>query len=166
MPVLVEALAADFKEKADANAKCIASVSDDGTITLAGNPSLSVSDDVTLDPAAPLPASVKVSPLPSGDIVGAPECPTAQHVMVISKGTYNSFICNRCGAGKSGERWFCGNCRDDFCLECEPRRDKPPSSGEAEETELKKLEALEAQISRDFDALSTDLATLEKMSWY
>jgi hypothetical protein len=30
----------------------------------------------------------------------------------------------------------------------------------------KKREALEAQISRDFDALSTDLAKLEKMSWY
>jgi DNA-binding beta-propeller fold protein YncE len=114
--------------EADEDAKCIASVSDDGTITLAGNPSLSVSDEVTLHPAAPLPASVKVSPLPSGDIFGAPKCPTAQHAMVISKGTYNSFICNRCGAGKSGERWFCGNCRDDFCLECEPRRDKPPSS--------------------------------------
>jgi DNA-binding beta-propeller fold protein YncE len=115
--------------EADADAKCIASVSDDGTITLAGNPSLSISDEVTLHPAAPLPASVKVSPLPSGDIFGAPKCPTAQHVMVISTGTYNSFICNRCGAGKSGERWFCGDCRDDFCLECEPRRDKPPSSG-------------------------------------
>ncbi len=36
----------------------------------------------------------------------------------------------------------------------------------AEETKLKKLEELEAQISRDFDALSTDLETLEKMSWY
>ena len=36
----------------------------------------------------------------------------------------------------------------------------------AELTKLKKLESLEAQISRDFDALSTDLATLEKMSWY
>ena len=37
----------------------------------------------------------------------------------------------------------------------------------AEETQLKKLDALEAQISRDFDAfdaLSTDLATPEKMS--
>jgi len=36
----------------------------------------------------------------------------------------------------------------------------------AEETKLKKLEELEAQISRDFDALSTDLETPEKMSWY
>ena len=36
----------------------------------------------------------------------------------------------------------------------------------AEETQLKKLDALEAQISRDFDALSTDLKSLEKMSWY
>ena len=36
----------------------------------------------------------------------------------------------------------------------------------AEETQLKKLDALQAQISRDFDALSTDLETLEKMSWY
>jgi len=38
----------------------------------------------------------------------------------------------------------------------------------AEETQLKKLDAIEAQISRDFDAfdaLSTDLATPEKMSW-
>ena len=107
MPVLVEALAADFKEKAVG-------------------------------------------------ALNAPECPTAQHVMRISKGTYNSFICNRCRAGKSGERWFCGNCRDDYCLECEPRRDK----------KLNKLEELEAQISRHFDALSTDLETLEKMSWY
>jgi hypothetical protein len=39
----------------------------------------------------------------------------------------------------------------------------------AEETQLKKLDALQAQISRDFDAfdaLSTDLATPGKMSWY
>ena len=39
----------------------------------------------------------------------------------------------------------------------------------AEETQLKKLDALQAQISRDFDAfdaLSTDLETPEKMSWY
>jgi len=36
----------------------------------------------------------------------------------------------------------------------------------AEETKLKKLEELEAQVPRDFDALSTDLKTLEKMSWY
>jgi hypothetical protein len=35
----------------------------------------------------------------------------------------------------------------------------------AKRTQLKKLDALEAQISRDFDALSTDLATPEKMSW-
>jgi hypothetical protein len=35
----------------------------------------------------------------------------------------------------------------------------------AEETQLKKLDALQAQISRDFDALSTDLETPEKMSW-
>ena len=52
----------------------------------------------------------------------APKCPTAQHEMVISTGTYNEFLCNRCGASKSGERWFCGNCRDDFCFECEPLR--------------------------------------------
>ncbi len=45
-----------------------------------------------------------------------PKCPTAQHVMVMSTGTYNSFICNRCGSGKSGERWVCGNCRDTFAL--------------------------------------------------
>ena len=36
----------------------------------------------------------------------------------------------------------------------------------AEETQLKKLDALQAQISRDFDALSTALATPGKMSWY
>ena len=39
----------------------------------------------------------------------------------------------------------------------------------AELTKLKKLEELEAQISRDFDAfdaLSTDLATPGKKSWY
>jgi hypothetical protein len=35
----------------------------------------------------------------------------------------------------------------------------------AEETQLKKLDALQAQISRDFDALSTDLETPGKMSW-
>ena len=52
----------------------------------------------------------------------APKCPTAQHVMVISTGTYNTFGCDRCGALKSGERWFCGNCRNDFCFKCEPLR--------------------------------------------
>jgi hypothetical protein len=36
----------------------------------------------------------------------------------------------------------------------------------AEETQLKKLEVLEAQISRDFDAVLTDLSTLEMMTWY
>jgi hypothetical protein len=37
---------------------------------------------------------------------------------------------------------------------------------EALAADFKDKEALEAQISRDFDALSTDLAKLEKMSWY
>jgi len=34
-----------------------------------------------------------------------------------------------------------------------------------EETQVKKLDALQAQISRDFDDLSTDLKTPGKMSW-
>jgi hypothetical protein len=58
----------------------------------------------------------------AGDISGAPKCPTAQHVMVISVGTYTKFFCNRCRASGSGERWFCGKCKDDFCFKCEPRR--------------------------------------------
>jgi len=36
----------------------------------------------------------------------------------------------------------------------------------AEETQLKKLDELQAQILRDFDALSTDLAKPKKISWY
>jgi hypothetical protein len=32
--------------------------------------------------------------------------------------------------------------------------------------QMQKLEELKAQISRDFDALSTDLATPGKISWY
>jgi len=56
--------------EADAGAKCIASVSDDGTIALAGNPLLSVGDEVTLDPAAPAPVA-STPPLPfSRDAVG------------------------------------------------------------------------------------------------
>ena len=35
----------------------------------------------------------------------------------------------------------------------------------AEETQLEKLDALQAQILRDFDALSTGLETPEKMNW-
>ncbi len=83
------------------------------------------------DFAHPSKALQCVPSIPSPTIFGVPKCPTAQHVMVISKGTYNNFKCNRCGASKSGDRWFCGNCKDDFCLDCEPRRDKPPSSPSA-----------------------------------
>ena len=36
----------------------------------------------------------------------------------------------------------------------------------AEETQLKKLDELQAQILRDFNALSTVLKEPEKMSWY
>jgi hypothetical protein len=76
--------------EADAGAKCIASVSDDGTITLAGNPSFSVGDEVTLDPAAPLPASMKVSTpsLPSGPFPGAPPAPPS----VISRDAVGKII--------------------------------------------------------------------------
>jgi hypothetical protein len=34
-----------------------------------------------------------------------------------------------------------------------------------DQDELKKLQELQAQISRDFDALSTDLETPGKISW-
>jgi hypothetical protein len=76
--------------EADADAKCIASVSDDGTITLAGNPSFSVGDEVTLDPAAPLPASLKVSTpsCPSGPFPGAPPAPPS----VISRDAVGKII--------------------------------------------------------------------------
>jgi len=53
--------------------------------------------------------------------VYAPKCPTKKHDMVISAGTYRTFCCNRCGQIKSGMRWFCEDCRDDFCFECEPQ---------------------------------------------
>ncbi len=54
---------------------------------------------------------------------GRPMCPTAHHVMVSSTGTYStpSFICNRCRASASGERWHCGSCKDDLCFKCEPQ---------------------------------------------
>jgi hypothetical protein len=76
--------------EADVDGKCIASVSDDGTITLAGNPSFSVCDEVTLDPAAPLPASMKVSTpsLPSGPFPGAPPAPP----LVISRDAVGKII--------------------------------------------------------------------------
>jgi len=49
----------------------------------------------------------------------------------------------------------------------EERLSRPYAALMAElQTQLKKLDALQAQISRDFDALSTDLATPGKMSWY
>jgi hypothetical protein len=55
-------------------------------------------------------------------------------------------------------------CDFDVCMKCAKGYNGPrPAQSSAERFELK---ALEAQISRDFDALSTDLATLEKMSWY
>jgi len=54
---------------------------------------------------------------------GPPMCPTAHHVMVSSTGTYStpSFSCNRCRVSASGERWHCGNCKDDLCFKCEPQ---------------------------------------------
>ena len=53
-----------------------------------------------------------------------PRCPSANHVMVVSDGSghYASYICNECGAHRSGERWFCARCRDDFCFACKPVR--------------------------------------------
>jgi Ran GTPase-activating protein (RanGAP) involved in mRNA processing and transport len=71
---------------------------------------------------------VGAAPNDVGAAPNAPKCQTAQHVMVISTGTYNSFICNRCHVGKSGERWFCGNCKDDCCFECEPRPVNEPGN--------------------------------------
>ena len=36
-----------------------------------------------------------------------------------ARGCYRSWICNRCGRHSSAERWWCGQCRDDFCFNCE-----------------------------------------------
>ena len=61
---------------------------------------------------------------PSKSVKPVPKC-RRQHVMVICTKTYQihySFICDRCGASKSGERWFCSICEDDVCFECAPKR--------------------------------------------
>ena len=54
---------------------------------------------------------------------GVPRCPTSGHAMCISSGAghYADYICNSCRGHKSGERWFCSTCRDDFCFACSPK---------------------------------------------
>ena len=54
-----------------------------------------------------------------------PTCPSNGHAMVMSSGDYYSYSCNECGSSGTGERWFCGQCRDDYCYNCRPRQDPP-----------------------------------------
>ena len=47
------------------------------------------------------------------------------HTCVMSSyadGNYSSgWVCNSCGTSKSGERWWCKECSDDFCYGCKPK---------------------------------------------
>ena len=71
--------------------------------------------NVTQDPTLPHTPNQK----PSG--AQAPCCPSNGHPMVMSTGDYTSYVCNECRASKDGERWYCGQCRDDYCFSCRPR---------------------------------------------
>ena len=75
----------------------------------------------------------------------APKCPTAQHTMVISQGTYKKYECNRCRRKGSGSRWFCGQCKKDFCFQCEPRCG--PGKPGAESGQAKPSAEMELSVS-------------------
>jgi hypothetical protein len=55
--------------------------------------------------------------------ISVPVCSNG-HLMAISdyaEGGYAyGFGCNVCRLNKTGERWFCQDCQDDYCFECEP----------------------------------------------
>eukprot|EP01063_Lacrimia_lanifica_P039613 TRINITY_DN872_c0_g1_i1.p1 TRINITY_DN872_c0_g1~~TRINITY_DN872_c0_g1_i1.p1 ORF type:complete len:2135 (+),score=712.24 TRINITY_DN872_c0_g1_i1:61-6465(+) len=57
---------------------------------------------------------------------------TGGHELAVSRfaeGPYkDGWVCNDCGTKSMGERWFCGQCHDDFCFSCKPR---PPSGATA-----------------------------------
>lgn len=61
----------------------------------------------------------------AGDaFTGVPVCPSAGHEMVAMVGSYTSFQCNCCHDSRHGKRWFCKDCRDDYCFDCRPEAPK------------------------------------------
>jgi hypothetical protein len=75
-------------------------------------------------PLSPPPPSRAASNHPTNII---PRCPSLGHTMTLVDGTepqcYYNYFCNRCRARESGTRWWCGRCRDDYCLGCHPAAD-------------------------------------------
>eukprot|EP01064_Diplonema_japonicum_P036540 TRINITY_DN8231_c1_g2_i1.p1 TRINITY_DN8231_c1_g2~~TRINITY_DN8231_c1_g2_i1.p1 ORF type:complete len:1976 (+),score=370.69 TRINITY_DN8231_c1_g2_i1:54-5981(+) len=55
---------------------------------------------------------------------------TGGHVMGISgyaeEAYKTGWVCNDCEHSKTGERWFCGKCHDDYCFSCRPHDACPP----------------------------------------
>ncbi len=62
----------------------------------------------------------------SGAKSKAPPVCTNRHVMEISDyrggGYATGYVCNKCRKSKTGSRWLCKACQDDYCLSCEPKR--------------------------------------------
>eukprot|EP01059_Diplonema_ambulator_P020759 TRINITY_DN3465_c0_g2_i1.p1 TRINITY_DN3465_c0_g2~~TRINITY_DN3465_c0_g2_i1.p1 ORF type:complete len:1995 (+),score=562.87 TRINITY_DN3465_c0_g2_i1:634-5985(+) len=56
---------------------------------------------------------------------------TGGHVMTISNCAEEAYktgwVCNQCRKSKTGERWFCGKCHDDYCFSCRPQDICPPT---------------------------------------
>eukprot|EP01038_Epipyxis_sp_PR26KG_P008916 gene8916-12024_t len=52
------------------------------------------------------------------------------HIMPVSaynEGNYRAgYVCNTCREAKTGFRWFCGDCTDDFCFSCVPLQAMKP----------------------------------------
>lgn len=84
----------------------------------------------------------------------APKCPTAQHTMVFSctnkknsriRNTNTKWECNRCSRSGTGYRWFCLQCNDVFCFQCEPRCG--PGKPGAESGQAKPSAEMELSVS-------------------
>ena len=82
-----------------------------------------------------------------------PEC-VGGHKCVAStfnSGLYrNGWTCSQCHKGRSGERWFCEACSDDYCYSCWPAADTlgGPAGDHAEEQQPKHHAASEQESKR------------------
>ena len=67
------------------------------------------------------------------DLVPIPTCPTQGHPMSVTDGRtsrgYESFACNQCHEVSEKPRWWCSQCRDDFCFACRPGPTKSGTGG-------------------------------------
>jgi len=69
------------------------------------------------------PADEAEAPLPEVE-VPTPTCPSEGHLMTVTDGRcsrgYKGFECNQCHEISEKPRWWCSQCRDDFCFACRP----------------------------------------------